>query len=107
MINNEGIKSTKLLKRIFNWFIKYNKSRDVSSLLVFVVALSFINLYDYQHIQRNPLFLLPFLIVLLLAMRILDEAVRLIIRDRNKKLNNSYFYVAIFIVVTVTVFIKT
>jgi hypothetical protein len=105
MINNEGIKSNKLLKKFFNWFNKYNKTRDVSSLIVFTTGLSFLNLFDYRQIN-NPLSLLPFLFIVLLVMRFMDEGIRILLKQRNKKLSNSYFYVAIFIVVTLTVFIK-
>jgi ABC-type multidrug transport system permease subunit len=94
------------MKIIFNWLLKYHKAMDISSLLVFILALFFINLFDYKHIRNNPFLLIPFLIIVILAMRIFEGIFRAILKKRNIKISKSYFYLAIFLVITVTSVIK-
>jgi uncharacterized membrane protein YbhN (UPF0104 family) len=94
------------LKRFFIWFLKYHKSKKISSLIVFTIALSFINLFNYQPIRDNPFLLLPFLIIVLAATNIFEEVFRRILRKRNIEIGTVYFYISIFSVVTVTTVIK-
>lgn len=94
------------VKRFFQWLLKYNNTKDISSLIVLIIALSFINLFDYQPIRNHPFLLIPFLIIVFIAMRILEEIFRRILRMRNITISTVYFYISIFLVITVTTVIK-
>ncbi|OIK10811.1 hypothetical protein BIV60_20290 [Bacillus sp. MUM 116] len=84
------------MKKFFNWLLTYDKSFDISSLITVIVALSFINLFDYKPIRNNLFLLIPFLIIVSIAMKICEWILRSIFRKLNFKISKSYFYVAIF-----------
>lgn len=90
------------MKRIVKWL--FYKENDVSSLITLVIALVFIQLFDVNF--NNKLLLIPYLIVLLVGLRLLIELWQVILQQRNVELSRSYFISAIFIVFTVTAIIE-
>jgi hypothetical protein len=93
------------VNRFFKWLLK--KSRDVSSLLALVIGLTFINLFNYQLIRENLLLLIPFLILIGIGMRVLEDAFARMLGKRNTQLSHTYFFVAIFIVIMATTVTKS
>ncbi|MBT2756309.1 hypothetical protein J7E71_10120 [Mesobacillus foraminis] len=59
------------MKRFFLWL--FRDYRGLSSLIIFVISLSIINLVDYQFVRNNPARILPFLLGLILLMRVTEE----------------------------------
>jgi hypothetical protein len=93
------------LRTFFKWLFKNQRSTDISSLIVVIISLFFINLFNYDYV-RNLLFI-PFLIGVIIGTRLCEDLVRKIIGKRNRNVASAYFYVSIFVVVTVTMIIKS
>ncbi|SIA40623.1 Uncharacterised protein [Mycobacteroides abscessus subsp. abscessus] len=94
------------MKKAFNKFLRYHKSKNISSLIAFTIALSLINIFDYQSLRNNPILLLPFLVIVLAGMILIDEVFNKMLRKRNIEISIIYFYISIFSVVTVTTVVK-
>lgn len=67
--------------------------------------LSLIQLIDVHF--SNKLLILPYVIFLLLAMRLMIELFKKILKQRNVKVKRVHFIAAIFIVIIVTGIIET
>lgn len=90
------------MKRIIKWL--FYKESDVSSFITLVVALVFIQLIGGDF--NSKLLLIPYLIVLLVGMRLLIELFKVILQHHNIELSRTYFILAIFLTFTVTAVIE-
>ena len=95
------------MKRFFLWLLKNNNSKDISSLVVILLTISFVTLYDYQTIRKHLFLMIPFFMIVLISMRILEEIVRKVLGPHNKKISDVYFILSIFLVIIVTTVIKS
>jgi hypothetical protein len=93
------------LNRFFEWIFKKNY-RNLSDLIALGVLLLLVRIIDFGPVRENIYLLLPMLVLLFVAIRVLETITAKFLGDQNKELEYSTFAFSVVGIVVVTSFLR-
>jgi hypothetical protein len=93
------------MMKFFRWLTKYNKSRNISTLLSLIIFMMVFLTYKLFTPQMNVYFAISLIFILFFVNRLLEELFRRILGTRNVEIKERYFIFALILFVTVNTFI--
>jgi hypothetical protein len=93
------------MMKFFRWLTKYNKSRNISTLLSLIIFMMVFVTYELLTPQMSSYFALTLVAILMFVHRLLEELFRRLLGTRNIEIKERYFIFALILFVTVNTFI--
>lgn len=94
------------MMKVFRWLTKYNRSKNISTLLSLIIFMAVFITYNLLTPRMNIFFAITLIFIMFFVNRILEDLFRRVLGSRNIEIKERYFIIALIVFVTVNTFVN-
>lgn len=94
------------MMKVIRWLTKYNRSKNISTLLSLIIFMAVFITYNLLTPRMNIFFAITLIFIMFFVNRILEDLFRRVLGSRNIEIKERYFIIALIVFVTVNTFVN-